>query len=195
MNSFKNPLTPLITDPVNIDRPIQTLQSALADLGWLEKCFGRAYDSRETVNGKDVLYPEVWQGEGKDLLSVLPNDNLKSQAFFYVEDPITCVEFFPDQYNLMQANVHLVVWFNLNEIGMALDYRYIEVLKAQVQRVITEVTLDPADQLRIISVYDKPENVFGKYSVSLIQKQDMIHPFGGFRFQIEVTYTEYCQVE
>jgi hypothetical protein len=191
--SFKNPLTPAITSPIGIDRPIQTLQAELADIDWLEKCFGRAYDSRKKdVNGKELVYPEVWQGEGLDLLSVLPNDNLKAHAFFSVEDPIKCLEYSPDDYNLMQAVVNIILWFNLDAIKKDLDYRYTEVLKSEVQRVITTATLEVGDSVRILNVYDRPENVFKKYSLNLVRDQELIHPYGGFRFECELTYQEYC---
>lgn len=186
MNSFKNPETPLILNPVNIDRYIQDIQIALSALTWLEKCFARAYNSkRSDPYGKISVYPEVWQGAGKDLLNVLPNDNIKSQCFFKVEEPITCLEFNPVGYSLMQATVSIIFWFNLNEINKTADHRFIELLKAQAQRIIT-------DNVEGLKIFDTPEQVFKGYDISKMPSDNLIHPFGGFRFETEIPYVEDC---
>src|SRR5688572_32323109 len=123
MNSFKNPLIPLIDNPVNIDRPIQEIQVALGAMGWLEKSFGRSWMAVKSSHGfftdKKLYYPHVWQGldddgkKHKDLLEVLPNDNIKSQCFFKVNDPTTLVEYVPDGDSMLRNNVDIIFWFNL----------------------------------------------------------------------------------
>lgn len=193
MNSFKNPLTPLITDPVNLDRPIQELQVQLSTLGWLEKSFGRAYNSYSVdPNGKKLIYPEVWQGLGMDLLNVMPNDNLKSQSFFKVEEPIITKEWQPDGFSLMAAKVSIIFWFNLKEIDPTIDYRYIEFLKGHAQRKITEVSFSPMSSIEIQNVYDTAEQVFKGYDMAKSTAELFSHPYGGFRFETELIYLEDC---
>jgi hypothetical protein len=197
MNSFKNPLVPLISNPVNIDRPIQELQSAIAALGWLEKAFGRAYESRKYSADqlkRVEVYPEVWQGPNMDLLNVLPNDNLKSQSFFKVEEPQTVLEYSSiGGYSLMQATVSIIFWFNLKEIDRDIDYRYIELLKGSAQRAITTATFsDPSDAISITRIWDTVDNVFRGYTLDPTKTQELIHPNGGFRFECLLTYQEDC---
>lgn len=195
-NRFKNPLTPQIAEPVNIDRPIQEMQLALAQLGWLEKSFGRAYNSYKTVTGPlgqtTKAYPEVWQGLGLDLLEVLPNDNLKSQSFFRVHEPQEVIDYVMDGYSVMRATVSIIFWFNLKEIDPTIDYRYIELLKAQVQRVLTTMLFSPDSSIKVARIWDSAERVFEGYDMSNVRDQELVHPCGGFRFEIELTYREDC---
>jgi hypothetical protein len=191
MQSYTNPNTPIIDDPVNIDIPIQELQVQLAGLSWLDKSFGRAYESKKTVNGKPHFYPEVWQGLGLDLLNVLPNDNLVAQSFFKVEEPIETLEYQQDGYSMMRARVSLIVWFDLQRIYPALDYNYIELLKGQVQRLITTATLSSSN-IEIVRVWDTAREVFKGYTLTEIQDQELVYPKGGFRFECLLTYPENC---
>jgi len=128
MISFKNPLVPLIVDPVNIDTPIQEMQQALAvGLPWLQKSFGRSWESvKKDTDGKIWTYPEVWQGPNDDLMNCMPNDNLKSQSFFRVEEPIQVTQYDFQGFSRMNASVSIIFWFNLQVIDPDLDYRFIE---------------------------------------------------------------------
>lgn len=194
MNSFKDPLTPLIENPVNIDRPIQSLQQKIATLGWVSKSFGRAYESRKVNQAtKQVsVYPQVWQGLGMDLLEVLPNDNLQSQSFFKVEEPIECIRYRDGAWNTMQARVSLIFWFNLERIDPNIDYSYAELLKGQVQRLLTNHTFDTGDGIRILRTWETAKNVFAGYTLQEVRDQELVYPYGGFRFECEMFYIENC---
>lgn len=194
MNSYKDPLVPLIVNPVNIDRPIQEIQQALAALGWLQKSFGRSFESRKRVQdtGKIIVYPQVWQGAGLDLLNVMPNDNLQAQSFFKVEDPIECINFRKDQYSQMRARISVIFWFNLERIAPGANYVIIELLKGSAQRAITEVTLSERCDIKILRVWEKVRDVFNGYTLDEVKDQELIFPFGGFRFECELTYIEDC---
>jgi hypothetical protein len=195
--SFKNPLVPLIVDPVNLDRPIQELQVALANgLPWLERSFGRSWDAYETTRGslggaKLIAYPQVWQGDGLDLLSVMPNDNLTSQSFFKVEDPIEVTDYIPDGWALMRAKVSLVFWANLKRLAPDKNYNFIEVLKGHAQRVITKAPLSDPAAVKIVRTWEKPADVFKGYDLSKLTTE-LIYPYTGFRFELEINYQEDC---
>lgn len=202
MNSFKNPLTPLITLPVNIDRPIQEIQVELAKFGWLQKVFGRSWLAVKSSPGvfksvKKKYYPQVWQGfdaEGKpmDLHEVLPNDNIKSQAFFKVNDPINVLEFVLNGNSVMRANVDIIFWFNLKRIDPDIDYPYTELLKGQVLRLLSDMLFSPDSSIEVKNIYEGALNVFKGYDISDIDDQELIYPWGGFRFETEITYREEC---
>jgi hypothetical protein len=198
MNSFKNPLTPLIVNPVNLDRPIQELQAQFASgLSWLEKSFGRASNGIKSNEGafgskKVLVYPQVWQGLNKDLLEVLPNDNIKSQSFFSVEDPIETLEYAPDGYSKMRARVNIIFWFNLKAIDPSINYNFTELLKGQAQRVITKALFTPDSSISIVRIWEGAQNVFKGYDLNLSKDQELVYPFSGFRFETLVTYSEDC---
>jgi hypothetical protein len=198
MNSFKNPLTPQITTPVNLDRPIQDLQAAFAAfLPWLTKSFGRAYPGMKSGQGsfgakKTLVYPQVWQGVGLDLLEVLPNDNVISQSFFKVEDPIETLEYVPDGYSIMRARVSIIFWFNLKRIDDEKNYNFTELLKGQAQRVITKASLSYPASVKILRIFEGAAQVFAGYDLSLLKDQELVYPYGGFRFETEITYAEDC---
>jgi hypothetical protein len=193
MISFKNPLTPIIVNPVNIDRPIQEIQISLATgLGWLEKSFGRSWESvRKDTSGKIWTYPEVWQGPGVDLYNCMPNDNLKSQSFFRVEEPIKVIEYQEFRYARMNAIINIIFWFNLQVIDPDLDYRFIELLKGHVQRVLTNTSLSSSD-FQILQIWEGANNVFKGYTIDQFKNQELIHPYGGFRFECNLNFIEDC---
>lgn len=194
MNSFKNPLVPLIANPVNIDRPIQDLQQQLATLGWLERSFGRAYESRVSnpASNKISVYPQVWQGLGMDLLNVMPNDNLSSQSFFKVEDPIEVERYERDGNSFMRARVSIIFWYNLKRIDNTIDYSYGELLKGSAQRIITNAQFQDYAGIEIVKVWETAKNVFAGYSIDEVAQQELIYPYGGFRFECLMRYTEDC---
>lgn len=195
MNSFKNPIIPLISQPVNIDAPIQELQIALGtDLPWLEKSFGRSWESvRKDEQGKIWTYPEVWQGAGIDLLNVMPNDNLKAQSFFRVEEPIQIIAYESNRFSRMSAQISIIFWFNLQVIDPDLDYRFIELLKASAQRAITETSCTNATFV-IQKIWEGANNVFKGYTIDQFKNQELIHPYGGFRFECNLNYLENCDL-
>lgn len=201
MNSFKNPLVPLITSPVNIDRPIQEIQIALAGMGWLAKSFGRSWLAVESTKGifanKKVYYPHVWQGfddDGKplDMFSVMPNDNLKSQCFFKVNDPTSLVEYVMDGDSIMRNVVDIIFWFDLRKIDRDIDYPYVELLKGQVLKVLSTMSFMPDSSLKVLNIYETAQNVFKGYDITDLKDQDLIYPKGGFRFECEITFREDC---
>lgn len=191
--SFKNPLVPIIDDPVNIDAPIQEMQIALASgLPWLEKSFGRSWESvRQDSVGKNWIYPEVWQGKGIDLLDCMPNDNLPSQSFFRVEDPITIADYEFERYARMNAQISIIFWFNLEVIDPTLTYRYVEILKGQAQRVITNAAIETGT-FTINKIWEGAANVFKGYTIDQFKNQELIHPWAGFRFECTLNYLENC---
>jgi hypothetical protein len=200
MNSFKDPLVPLIAQPVGIDIPIQELQVKLASLGWLEKSFGRSWTAvRKDAQGRIIYYPEVWQGmtinnKDRDLLNVMPNDNLKSQSFFKVEDPIETIDYAQDLYNIKRAQISIIFWFDLRQIDKTLNYRFIELLKSLAETAIKTHSFTPASwaSIEILRSWEEPASVFKGYTINLVEQQELIHPWGGFRLDCRLNYRENC---
>lgn len=200
-NSFKNGRIVLIDNPVNIDRPIQELQVALAELTWLDKVFGRSWlavkSSKGMFSDKKLYYPHVWQGlddngKARDLLEVLPNDNIKSQCFFRVNDPVTLVEFVRDGDSVMEASVDIIFWFNLKRIDSTIDYPFTELLKGQVLSVLSDMAFTPDSTLTVNAIHEQALNVFRGYNIQDLKDQELVYPWGGFRFECSIQYREDC---
>lgn len=210
MNSYKDPFTPLIENPVNIDVPIQSLQQAIATLPWISKSFARAYLACKKLEGPGGLgskvsyYPQVWQGfeddgRARDLLNVMPNDNLEAQSFFKVEEPIECLKYLPNNFSIMSAKLSIIFWFNMERIqdrldpGKVLNYSYNEVLKGSVQRILTNHMFDTdGNDLKVLRVYETPKQVYNGYTIDDVRDQELTYPFGGFRFECQLVYRESC---
>lgn len=209
-NKFKNPNVTQITAPVNVEGPIQDIQNAfIAGLPWLEKCFGRAYPAIKSSQGsfgvnKVLVYPQVWQGVEEnpdgtikplDMFEVLGNDNIKSFAFFKVEDPINLVEFVLGGDSVFRANVSIIFWFNLRRIDPEIDYPFTELLKGQVLRVLETMTLSGYTSINVLRVWEGALNVFRGYDISVLKDQELVYPWGGFRFELEVNFQENCPTD
>lgn len=199
-NSFKNPFMSAIADPTGIDKPIQELAINLASLGWLQKSFGRAWTSqRKDSSGKTILYPEIWQGmeesgQDRDLLNVMPNDNLKSQSFFKVDDPVEVLEYSQNLFFLKAAPVSIIFWCDLRAINKTLDYRFIEILKQQMTDKIKRFTFsqESGASIDILRTWEEPANVFRGYTIVAPDAQELVHPYAGFRIECRLTFREAC---
>lgn len=201
-NSFKKPQIILIENPVGIDAPIQDIQAAIgAGCTWLDKVFGRAFLARKSGRGEvgatEKLYPHVWQGltEGgaRDLLEVLPNDNLNAQMFVKVEEPIQVTEYLTPGDASYLANIALIFWFNYQRIDNTIPYPFGELLKGQVMRALSNMTFsDPDSNISVTRIYETPEQIFAGYTMELKRLQECIYPWGGFRFDLVLHFRDTC---
>jgi hypothetical protein len=181
---YSNPNVPLIENPINLDKEIQEIQLAL-DLPWLEKSFGRARTGKDD-QGK--TFPEVYKGGG-EYHNVLANDHLRSQSFIRVKgDSSSRIYKDPrDRYSdKVSAPIDIIFWYDLIKIGDR-GYRYDEELKKEVLDLLKTLP-----QLKIIRIYEAYEDVFQGYSLDFMQANMFRYPYGGFRFECELNYTEEC---
>jgi hypothetical protein len=179
--SYKVPNVPLIVDPVGIDAEIQAIQLILASgLTWLEHSFGRAYTGAEMRDKRKYYYPEVYQGS-KEYLSVLPNDNFRSQSFFIVSDPEEVADYLHYTPNTSFAfKVSIVFWYNLDQIkkyeGYIYQHRFTEELKRDILGVLKGVSSFVPERM-----FETPEEIYKGYSLDHVKEQTLKHPFGGLR--------------
>jgi len=121
----------------------------------------------------------------------MPNDNLKSQSFFRMEEPIAITDYAFQRFSRMTATVSIIFWFNLKVIDPDLDYRFIELLKGHAQQVITGTYCSDAT-FTIKRIWEGANNVFKGYTIDQFQNQELIHPYGGFRFECDLNFQENC---
>lgn len=188
---------PLLIDPVGVDRHIQVLQVACkSGLPWLNKSFGRAWHAHDKSSnpGHFDIYPQVWQGENKDLLSVSPgNDNVGSYSFWRVHEPSEFVEYVSRNQNYIRTVVSGIFWMDLKIIDPTSDHDYTEALKLDIQRVIANIEFpDNTTSIRMIRIWETIQRVYETYTVKAFADQVIAYPRKALRVECEITYLEDC---
>lgn len=192
---------PVIANAVMLDRVIGEIQQGLVDnLTWLDAAFGRSQRIVKMMNGKRITTPNVfcggWNGHGEfDYIEVSPDSKIGNFAFFDVEDPQT-INAGPWAREI-SAPFGLVVWFDLTRVYDTLSNRNTEYIKAQILRVLNGKTGWHLGEGRITinRIYERAENIYRGYTLSEIDNQFLMHPFGGFRFEGTIEFEELCFAE
>lgn len=189
---------PVINDPVMLDRILAEIQTGLVEnISWLDVAFGRAQRLTKQVNGKRIVTPNVycggWKGHGpNDYIEVSPDSKIGNFSFFWVDDPQSIET--GTWARTITSPFSLIVWFDLRRVYDSPDNRNTEHLKAQILRVLSgrdgwHLTSGRVETTRI---YDLPENIYKGFTLSEIDNQFLMHPFGGFRIDGTLYFMEPC---
>lgn len=189
---------PIIQDPVMLDRVIGEIQNGLvATIPWLDVAFGRAQRLSKEIEGRRVITPNVycggWNGHGEnDYLEVSPDSKIGNFSYFEIEDPQT-IDAGP-WARTIHAPFALVVWFDLTRVYGEPDNRNTEFLKAQILRFLNgrDGWHLNAGRVTVNRIFERAENIYRGYSLSEIDNQFLMHPFGGFRFEGVLDFDELC---
>ena len=190
---------PVIPGAIMLDRVLASIQEALVDrVSWLDVAFGRAQRIvRTTASGRRITTPNVycggWNGHGpNDYIEVSPDAEIGNFSFFSVEDPQTIG---PGPWlRTVQAPFGLVVWFDLRRVYGSATNRNTEKLKEDVLKVLTGRSgwAIPAGHIELAQIYEQSQNIYRGYSLDEVDNQFLMHPYGGFRIEGVVSYTEPC---
>lgn len=191
---------PTIKNAVMLDKVLSGIQSGLVDnLSWLDVAFGRAQKLTKMVKGKKIITPNVfcggWNGHGpNDYIEVSPDSKIGNFSFFWIEDPQTIDTGFDRTF---KTPFSLIVWFDLRKTYREPSNRNTEYLKAQILNVLNGRTGWHLDSGRVIvsRIYEQAENIYRGFTISEIDNQFLMHPFGGFRIDGTLEYDELCFVE
>lgn len=192
------PNAPIIPNPVMIDRAIGQIQTGLIEnILWLDAAFGRAQRLAKEMNGKRIVTPNVycggWRGHGEnDYIEVSPDSKIGNFSFVEIDDPQT-IDAGPWAREI-EAPFALIVWFDLTRVYNSATNRDTEYLKAQILRVLNGRTgwhLDDG-RVQINRIFERAENIYKGYSLSEIDNQFLMHPYGGFRFEGVLSVSELC---
>ena len=194
-----NAKAPIIDGAIMLDRVIGRIQSGLVDgVPWLDVAFGRAQRLTKMQSGRRIITPNVfcggWNGHGpNDYLEVSPDGKIGNFSFFAVEDPQTLSA--GPWARTVTVPFGLIVWFDLRRVYGQASNRNTERLKADVLAVLEGKNgwhLD-AGRVTITRCYEQFENIYRGYSLSEIDNQFLMHPYGGFRFEGVLMFDEYCE--
>lgn len=173
-------------NPVGIDNVIADLQSLIAGAEFVNSTGGN-----ELYFAQGLLLPLAFFDEktslpivywkDKDYYPATPNDNYRTVAFFYQEDPNTAEGLNESLYQL-----NLVVWFNQdlyvrNKNFLIKEY-FIEELRVKIRNYLRNQNKGS------ISVFRENDTVFSRYTLS--EKTRLKYPYQSFRisFQISAEY-------
>lgn len=189
---------PIIADAIMLDKVIGEVQDGLMEnVAWLDVAFGRAQRLTKMMEGKRIVTPNVycggWKGHGpNDYIEVSPDAKIGNFSFFEIDDPQT-IDAGPWARNV-KVPFGLVVWFDLTRVYNSATNRNTEKLKADVLHVLS----GPAGwhlsggKITISKIYERAENIYRGYTLSEVDNQFLMHPFGGFRFDGIIEFSEVC---
>lgn len=186
-------------NPVLVDAMIAELQQIIvANLPWLDACFGRAQRLTKEVGGKRIVVPNVycggWRGHGEnDYIEVSPDGKIGSFAFFEVDDPER-VDWNYRQLMDIETPFSLIVWFDCRKAGA--DGRDTSKIKNAILSLLngyTGLTLLNGGRLEINRIYERAENIYRGYTLSEVDNQYLMHPYAGFRFDGVITMRQPCE--
>jgi hypothetical protein len=160
----------MITNPVGIDSPIQTLQAQfLAHLfvGKTYSSFGRAF-----LNERGGTIPEVYI-EANEYQEVLQDDTKDAVSFFTV-DP-------DEEMNMLNASARVDIFFFVNLAKLFTHtHRAIEEVHILVAQ---EIYKSPFQLTRLVTGHDALKD----FSVPRPELMDM-QPYYCFKFETTITY-------
>lgn len=192
---------PVITNAVMLDKELGEIQKGLCDnIDWLDVAFGRAQRLTKMQKGKRIITPNVycggWKGHGpNDYIEVSPDSKIGNFSFFVIDDPQTID---PGPWaRQIKTPFGLIVWFDLRRVYNTATNRNTELLKAQVLRVLDGRTgwHLKNGRITVARIYEQNENIYKGFTISEIDNQYLMHPYGGFRIDGILEYEELCFTE
>lgn len=188
--TLKNPSAIVLPNAVGIDAAIKTIQLRLAELTWIEKCFGRAWTRQRTVNDQKRIEPMTYQGS-TEYYPCLPNDALKSYCFFRAKNGRTMEEYEPTvAYGnyYFKDPVDIIFWFDLKAIDKTKNYVFTEEL---IQSVLSKLNQD--SNVMISKVWDdRVDDIFSGYNLFPEHRDLLLYPYGAFRIEMILQYNFTC---
>lgn len=185
---------PIIDNPELLDRVIGNMQNGLIEnLPWLNKAFGRAERLvKYNANRNRYYSPNVYVGNN-NYMEVTPDANIGNFCFFWVDDP-QYIDWEPGVDIGINSNFSIIFWFDYRKIYNTTAIRNKEALKRQILDVLNGGFLLRHGRYKINKIYELAENIYRGFSLDEIDNQFLMHPYGGFRFEGELSIGELCNL-
>lgn len=175
-----------LTNPIGIDKEIQTIQTYLHDeldsALWVSlEAYGRAYKNRE----ENEFIPETYIGNG-EYKPLYFNDQYLGVLFFLINDDHTSEDGFK-----FVANIKICFMVDLTQIRTATDDRIDALLHSDVVGVLNN---SPIEHLSITGLETGIRNIFRGYRIDQIENFNDIQPLHCFAIvgNLEYYLTEQC---
>ena len=194
--SDKNPITPLISNPIGLDAAVQQLQvKAAAELSFMQHVFGLA----DPVVKDDMIRPMVYQGLKSDELCVFPNDALKSFCFFQLVDGEINYNYGDPAANQKYAKINcrlaVIFWFNLKRIENV-DYRSTKSkLRDDIVNLFSRELYEQSNFLLDKTIENDLEEIYEGYDIVDTEHYALpMHPYWALRIEGDFWFDESCYV-
>jgi len=183
---------PKINNPEFFDKIIVELQDILSyRLDWLTHSLGRSQKLTKLKDGREYNYPGI-HIEGSSYEDLLPGTNLGNYSFFQLEDPTT-IKVFPNSSTQGSTKASIIFWFNIEEVLDQTGYRNTEEVKADIIGVLSKNLRLTTGRFTLEKVYEEPSNIYKGHSIKQVDKQHLMQPYAGFRFEGTLLYIDnYC---
>lgn len=162
----------------------------LTSIGWLDNAFGMANKINTTTKEarpKTISFPAVYKGNGNrqnNYINLLPNSGYGNFSYFQVTD--YTIDKIPHQTPIVKAKFGLIFWFNASK-AYSNEARNIEKMKEDVINFFSRSRVVYLS-MDINSVTQDNADIYKEYGTKDIEQQYLMHPYGGFRFEGELTY-------
>lgn len=195
MTTYKDPIVPLLSDPVGIDLEIQLIQQTLSEnLPWLEYVFGRARQGvKKQTSEPNYLYPAVYTGK-RNYQDASPNDNLTSQSFFILEpQPFRVTNGYDvGEYNKYTGRVSLVVWGNLSKVNSLISNPYPDEHFGHILLQDTLSALRKTRNFRVTTIMEDERGIFDMFGIRSTNPKLFYHPYFCFKITGDVAFEDEC---
>lgn len=187
-----NDKAPISENPELLDIIIGNIQTGLIDnLPWLDKAFGRAERIVDMDNNRRRVYTPCVYVSGNDYIRVTPDANIGNFCFFWIEDPQSTDI---DKTHVgISTQFSIIFWFDFRRIYNSGDTRNKEDLKRQILDTLNTGFRVRSGHFTINRIYELAENIYRGFSLDEVDNQFLMHPFGGFRFEGELSISGPCK--
>jgi len=186
--SFNCVNTPLIPNPTGIDVVIQSIQSDLGSLAWLQYSFGKTYIKKEVRDNTVYTIPSVWIGNN-EFQSVEPNDTVKAFSFIENFETENIEDWEVRRYDhISRTNLSIVVFANLERIDNTRDYIYTEELKEDVLRILSNNQYVE----NVFSINKGLDEAYVRWSIESIKPTYYAEKYSAFRIDISAIINSAC---
>ncbi|AFM54796.1 hypothetical protein B620_gp18 [Croceibacter phage P2559S] len=181
-----NPATPTAVDAVLMAANVKLAEK----LPWLNNLYGKAQKLNRLDDKKRVIkYPAIYTGKGKEYASMLPDEHFGNFTWWDVAD--YGIETQGRQLQVINADFGLVLWFNVNKVLAADERRNLEMIKQDVLEYFAGLSILGA-RVECNAVTEDFNKIYQGYSTKEVDKQYLIHPFAGLRFNGSMRIEKYC---
>lgn len=187
------PTIPQPATPALLDIPLAEFNTKLGTkFGWINNRFGKAQrltrlnDKKQTIN-----YPGIYTGQGKEYASLLPHEGYGNFSFWDVEGDYD-IEWQDNQLQIVEADIGLVLWMNLNQVLASAELRNLETIKEQIIDFFTTARV-LRTRFQLTGVTERNAAIYKGYTTKEIDQQYLMHPFAGLRFNGRIRYEKLCK--
>ena len=188
--NIDNPIQPVLAAPFGIDVNIENLRPRLADLPWMERCFGRAvalYEEDGAVRIPKVpIGTEILNGQ-REYFSCLPNDTQTAFGWFKPINPMEPVEQGGayQQSRIYKQRCDFYLWASLDRIDKT-NLGLGEKLKSE---IINIFETSPSVYVQGV-ISDDIKEVYSGWTLHQVDQHLLYYPYYAARFELMMDVTE-----